>query len=570
MKKIFLVVFSVSLLTAFLSIQSISKAFAESELIESCYMLAFVSSPLENKIQAEEVLDIIDSASKNGFSGIVFSSNFDRIVTQNDQYFKYLDQIKNRCREKDMEIIPLIGSFGWGSNILWQNPNLAEGLRVESQVFKVNGNSAELVKGKIEFSNGGFERYNGDVADNYEFQEKPGEISFIDIKEYTEGKSSLRFQNFYLDKYKQARVMHKVKVLPKKSYRVDCSIKTQLFTPSDSIKLVCIDQNGKVLGTERNSTVWQKKYTDCDNGWYKITMGFNSMENTFVNIYAGAWGAEEGIFWIDDLTVQEVGLVNILRRNGTPLCIRNRENGQIYEEGIDYEFVRDTIMDFEFDHCSESIKIPLQSSIKDGTFLLVDYYHGLGMDHDQISVCMSEETSYDILEKNIQALVGRLESSKFFISLDEVIMGGTCALCSCCEKKPGLIMSQCVIRQMAIVRKYKPSANFFIWSDMFDPYHNADRQYGLCEGYYGAIEPLPKDITFVCWNNKVIEKSINFFASKGFSVMAGAYYDDKSMNSTEECVSALKSTNKQIKILYTTWKKDYSMLKEFSEMVRKK
>ena len=84
------------------------------------------------------------------------------------------------------------------------------------------------------------------------------------------------------------------------------------------------------------------------------------------------------------------------------------------------------------------------------------------MDHDQISVCMSEETSYDILEKNIQALVGRLESSKFFISLDEVIMGGTCALCSCCEKKPGLIMSQCVIRQMAIVRKYKPSANFFI------------------------------------------------------------------------------------------------------------
>jgi hypothetical protein len=52
--------------------------------------------------------------------------------------------------------------------------------------------------------------------------------------------------------------------------------------------------------------------------------------------------------------------------------------------------------------------------------------------------------------------------------------------------------------------------------------------------------------------------------------MAGAYYDDKSMNSTEECVSALKSTNKQIKILYTTWKKDYSMLKEFSEMVRKK
>jgi hypothetical protein len=105
---------------------------------------------------------------------------------------------------------------------------------------------------------------------------------------------------------------------------------------------------------------------------------------------------------------------------------------------------------------------------------------------------------------------------------------------------------------------------------MFDPYHNADRQYGLCEGYYGAIEPLPKDITFVCWNNKVIEKSINFFASKGFSVMAGAYYDDKSMNSTEECVSALKSTNKQIKILYTTWKKDYSMLKEFSEMVRKK
>ena len=40
-------------------------------------------------------------------------------------------------------------------------------------------------------------------------------------------------------------------------------------------------------------------------------MGFNSMENTFVNIYAGAWGAEEGIFWIDDLTVQELSLIHI-------------------------------------------------------------------------------------------------------------------------------------------------------------------------------------------------------------------------------------------------------------------
>ena len=52
---------------------------------------------------------------------------------------------------------------------------------------------------------------------------------------------------------------------------------------------------------------------------------------------------KEGKLWWDDLRIEEIGLVNVLRRPGCPVTVRG-ENGTTYEEGRDYEKIVDPLL----------------------------------------------------------------------------------------------------------------------------------------------------------------------------------------------------------------------------------
>ena len=66
-----------------------------------------------------------------------------------------------------------------------------------------------------------------------------------------------------------------------------------------------------------------------------MTLGFNSLDHDTVRVYLGVWGGRSGRFWVDDLRIEEVGLVNVLRRPGTPVVVRSETAGTVYEEGRD-------------------------------------------------------------------------------------------------------------------------------------------------------------------------------------------------------------------------------------------
>jgi len=57
-------------------------------------------------------------------------------------------------------------------------------------------------------------------------------------------------------------------------------------------------------------------------------------------LYAGSWSGKAGKLWWDDLSIEEIGLVNVLRRPGCPITVRG-ENGTVYEEGRDFEKIVD-------------------------------------------------------------------------------------------------------------------------------------------------------------------------------------------------------------------------------------
>ena len=111
-------------------------------------------------------------------------------------------------------------------------------------------------------------------------------------------------------------------------------------------------------------------------------MTFNSLDEKEVQLYAGQWGGKSGTLWLDDLELTELSLVNVLRRDGCPLVVASADGKTIYEEGKDFQPVRDAKLglvpnrgDYSYRHAGAALQLTAASRIKDGDRLRVSWYH---------------------------------------------------------------------------------------------------------------------------------------------------------------------------------------------------
>src|SRR5262249_37665248 len=156
-----------------------------------------------------------------------------------------------------------------------------------------------------------------------------------------------------------------------------------------------------------------------------LTHGLNSRDNDSVRLYAGVWNGRAGRCWLDDLAIEEVGLVNVLRRPGTPITVRGEATQILYEEGRDYAPIADPELNFRFDHDSPPIHLLPGSRISGGERLRVSYYHAMSVNRGQVTVCMSEPEVYDIWRKQARLMHDLLRPKTYVLSMDEIRAGGT-------------------------------------------------------------------------------------------------------------------------------------------------
>jgi hypothetical protein len=62
-----------------------------------------------------------------------------------------------------------------------------------------------------------------------------------------------------------------------------------------------------------------------------------------VTLYFGVWDQAKGTLFWRNWKIEEVGLLNVLRRDGTP-CTMKIDGGRSCEEGKDYERISDPHM----------------------------------------------------------------------------------------------------------------------------------------------------------------------------------------------------------------------------------
>ena len=522
----------------------------------------YVSRRLRTDSDVTDIRGIVKTASESGLNGMVLAAGLDWLDRQRPEYFARLEQVKQICKQYDIEIIPTAFSVGYGGAVLAHDKNLAAGIPVKDALFVVDRGLAALVADPpAKIVNGGFEQYDGDRALAYRFHDRPGQVSFVDRKVFKSGRASLRFENFGKYKYGHARVMQEVKVRPYRCYRVSCLLKTESMEPQGSLRMAVLGPDGRDLAP------WDPQIP-ATTDWRRVVMGFNSLEYELVRIYVGAWGGKSGRFWVDDFQIEEVGLLNVLRRPGTPLTVKDRDTGRVYQEGRDFAAIKDPRLNFRFDHEPPVIRIPPASRIRNGQRLRVSYYHGMAVNRSQVTICMSEPQVYQIWAEQARLIHQHLGTDKFLLSMDEIRAGGACEACKRRKMTMGQILGDCITRQVAIIRRLNPKAQVLVWSDMLDPNHNAHDKYFLVDGDFAkSWTYIPKDMIIVCWYYQKRNQSLKFFSSLGFKTLAGAYYDGDTLDNPKGWLDVLDQTPGASGIMYTTWRNKYELLAPFGQLV---
>ena len=274
---------------------------------------------------------------------------------------------------------------------------------------------------------------------------------------------------------------------------------------------------------------------------------------------------------MDDVQVEEVGLTNVLRRPGTPVKVSNDRTGEVYEEGRDYAAISDPRLNFRWDHDGPAIQLLQGSRVHAGDRLRVDYFHGTTIYRDQVPIDMSEPVVYEIWQRQIPLIEKYLGPKKYFLSMDEVRIGGFCQACQRRHLSMAQILGDCVTRQHQMIRAVNPKAEVYVWSDMFDPNHNAREKYYLIDGsLQGTWNYIPKDLVIACWYFEKRDLSLDFFSKLGYRTFAGAYYDADDLANPKAWLESLNRTPGAIGIMYTTWEKKYELLSAFGDLVSKR
>lgn len=526
------------------------------------YRWVYVSRSLHGDSDVADIKSIVKTASEHGLNGMVLAAGLDRLGLQPPDYFIRLEQVKRICKQRNVEIIPIVFSVGYGGSVLAHDRNLAAGIPVKDALFIVENRKAHLVADSlVKIVNGGFEEYAGNRLRGYRFHDRPGEVSFIDKDVFKSGEASLRFENFGRYEHGHARVMQEVKVQPHRCYKLTCWVKTDSLQPESSFRISVLSSEG------RNLAPWDPRVPSTTD-WRQIVMGFNSLDYDRVRLYVGVWGGRTGRFWVDELKVEEVGLLNVLRRPGTPVTVRSEKTDVTYKEGRDYAAKQDPRLNFRFDHEPAVIEILPGSRIKNGQRLCVSYYHGMAINRGQVTACMSEPRVYEIWRKQTRLIHKHLASSKYLLSMDEIRAGGACQACKKRRMTMGQILGDCITKQVRIIRNVNPDAEVLIWSDMLDPNHNAHNNYYLVDGdFTDSWNYIPKDLVIVCWYYRKRNESLKFFSSLDFRTLAGAYYDGDTLDNPRGWLEVLEQTPKACGIMYTTWRNKYELLVPFGDLV---
>jgi hypothetical protein len=221
--------------------------------------------------------------------------------------------------------------------------------------------------------------------------------------------------------------------------------------------------------------------------------------------------------------------------------------------------------EYESWHEPPAIKILDRSRLPDGTRLRVSWYYPPIIYDGQVSACISDPHLKELLADQARRMkqTWGAAAAGYMMSHDEFRCLGWDKSCENSGHTPGELLAENLRDCTNLLR---PSTAY-VWSDMFDPNHNAvPGPYYLVNGpWTGSWQGLDKDVIVVNWNFPKRDASLKFFADRGNRQLIAGYYDNDAH--TVEWLESARKVPGIAGIMYTTWRSDYSNIEKFAREV---
>jgi len=446
-------------------------------------------------------------------------------------YRANVERVKKIAAELHLQIVPVLFSFGWSNNMLWHNPNLAEGLPVKDAPFVVrNGEAVPAPDPPIKFG------ARPDWQDgNVKIEDGVATAENITVN---------------------SRLIYQFKLPTFRCYHVSVWIKTQDFQGVPEIKALAGDRSLQYQGLGVKRT----------QDWTRHDVVFNTLDNERVAVYFGVWGDAKGRLQWKDWKIEEAGLVNVLRRPGTPVVVKS-ESGTAYVEGKDYEKIEDPKLgntpwsgEYEAWHTPPVIR----TKLPDGTKLRVSWYHPAIIYDGAVMACVSDPETNELLKDEATRVRALWDSKGYMMAHDEIRTLNWDAACQNRKLDAGPLLAE----NVRLCQKLLGGAQAYVWSDMFDPHHNARKDYYLVRGdLKDSWEGLDKSVIVVNWNFGERDKSLRFFADRGHKQVIAGYYDGP-VDQVKEWLAAAAKVKGVVGVMYTTWQNKFDELEAFAKACR--
>jgi len=482
-------------------------------------------------------------AAKAGYTHVLLSdSKFARLADMDARYFRNVARLKGLASELGLEIVPALFSVGYSNDLLCHDPNLIEAMPVRDTLLVVHDGAAQVrLDPPVQLPG-------GDFADLSRWTWKDATV--------VADQGTARITD---PQGRNARIVQKLTLVPFRQYHLSVRVKTQDFRGTPEVKVLSGDR-----GLNYNSLGVQST-----QDWQTHHVVFNSLDCNEVSVYLGCWDGTTGSLWWDDARIEEVAFVNLVCRPGAPLSIR-RDKGPALEEGRDFEPLRDGRLGMrQWPGTYDVYHDPplLRTSLPAGTRLRASYYHAVTVNDDQAMICPSEPKTVDLLRDQAQRMHAAWGASAYMMSHDEIRVFNWCQACQQRHLDAGALLADNVRTCIQILRQVNPHGRIYVWSDMFDPNHNAHKGYYLVRGdLTGSWEGLDPAVIVVPWDYEKREASLRFFAGRGHRQMIAAYYD-AAPERVRDWLAAARQVPGVQGVMYTTWKQRYEDLERFSQIV---
>jgi hypothetical protein len=481
-------------------------------------------------------------AAKLGYTHVLLSdSKFGKLGEMGANYFRNIEHLKKVAAELNLEIVPALFPIGYSNDILWNDPNLVEGLPVKEVPLVVQNGRAILRNPKLPLIKGGS-------------LSKLNEWGWHDPTVAEESGAAV-IRN---PKGANARVSQKIKLTPFRQYHLTVRIKTKDFHGTPEVKLLAGDR-----ALDYNS-LGVKPTQD----WTVHHVVFDSLDHSEANLYLGCWGGGTGELWYSDVTLEPIAFVNLIRRPGAPLTVKNAA-GQTLREGTDFEPLTDPKMGNRlwkgsYDVWHEPPGLVMKG-LTNGTMLTASYYYAVTVNDDQAMICPSEPKTIELLTDQAQRMHKTWNAKGYMMSHDEIRVLNWCDACQKRHLTAGQVLADNARTCVNILKEVNPGGRIYVWSDMFDPNHNAhDNYYLVRETLANSWEGLGNDVIIVPWYFEARAKSLKWFSDRGHRQVIAGYYDHDPAQ-IKQWLNAAAQVPGIEGVMYTTWQSNFRDIEPFAE-----